>query len=48
MRRHHRLIGKGKAKQQVVTAIGRELLAFIWAIEVHVERQHGTAPRRVA
>ncbi len=29
--------GRGKCKQQVVTAIGRELLGFIWAIGVHVE-----------
>jgi hypothetical protein len=26
----------------VVTAVGRELLGFIWAIGVHVERQHRT------
>src|SRR5437016_4387194 len=36
--RYTRLIGKGKAPPQVVTAIGRELLGFIWAIGVHVER----------
>src|SRR3970282_2635837 len=40
----HRLHGRsraltapGECKQQVVTAIGRELLGFIWAIGVHVE-----------
>lgn len=36
--RYRRLLGKGKAKQQVVTAVARELLGFIWAIGVHVER----------
>ncbi len=43
--RYARLIAKGKAPTQVVTAIGRELLGFIWAIGVHVE-QHaaGGAP----
>jgi transposase len=40
--RYRRLIGKGKAKQQVVTAVAREMLGFIWAIGVHVERQWPT------
>ena len=35
--RYRKLTGKGKNKQQVVTAIARELLGFIWAIGVHVE-----------
>ena len=38
-RRYGRLTGRGKVKQQVVTAIGRELLGFIWAIGVQVERE---------
>jgi transposase len=46
--RYRRLIGKGKTKQQVVTAVARELLGFIWAIGVHVEQQHGAAARRAA
>jgi hypothetical protein len=46
--RYRRLIGKGKTKQQVVTAVARELLGFIWAIGVQVEQQHGTAARRTA
>jgi transposase len=37
--RYRKLVGKGKNKQQVVTAIARELLGFIWAIGVHVEGQ---------
>jgi len=36
-KRYCRLIAAGKNKQQVVTAIGRELLGFIWALGVHVE-----------
>jgi transposase len=35
--RYRALLARGKCKQQVVTAIGRELLGFIWAIGVHVE-----------
>jgi transposase len=35
--RYRALMARGKCKQQVVTAIGRELLGFIWAIGVHVE-----------
>jgi transposase len=35
--RYRRLLGRGKCQQQVVTAIGRELLGFIWAIGVTVE-----------
>jgi len=38
--RYRKLLGRGKLKQQVVLAVGRELLGFIWAIGVHVERQH--------
>ena len=37
--RYALLMAKGKHKQQVVTAIGRELLGFIWAIGVKVEAQ---------
>jgi transposase len=35
--RYRVLTARGKCKQQAVTAIGRELLGFIWAIGVHVE-----------
>jgi transposase len=37
--RYMRLLGKGKNKQQVVTAVARELLGFVWAIGVAVERK---------
>ncbi len=43
-RRYHQL-SERKCKQKVVTAIGRELLGFIWDIGVHVERaMHEKAP----
>jgi transposase len=35
--RYRALTARGKCKQQVITAIGRELLGFIWAIGAHVE-----------
>jgi transposase len=37
--RYRRLTGKGKPKQHVVTAVARELLGFVWAIGVQVERE---------
>jgi transposase len=42
--RYRALTARGKCKQQVVTAIARELLGFIWAIGVHVESH--TADRK--
>jgi len=43
--RYRRLLGKGKPVPQVVTALARELLGFIWAIGLHVERGlPGAAP----
>ena len=38
--RYARLFGRGKSKQQVVTAVAREMLGFIWAIGVTMERSH--------
>jgi transposase len=35
--RYRALTARGKCTQHAVTAIGRELLGFIWAIGVHVE-----------
>ena len=35
--RYRALLGRGKCKQQIITAIGRELLGFVWAIGVHLE-----------
>ena len=39
--RYRRLVGRGKTPQKAVIAVARELLAFMWAIGVEVERQHG-------
>jgi transposase len=36
--RYRRLLARGKPKQQVVAAVARELLGFVWAIGVEVER----------
>jgi transposase len=38
--RYRRLATKGKPLQQVVTAVARELLGFIWAIGVEIENKH--------
>lgn len=47
--RYSKLLAKGKTKQKVVTAVARELLGFIWAIGVHVERAvSANAPKRRA
>jgi transposase len=43
-RRYRHLLSKGKCKQQVVTAIGRELLGFIWAIGMSAESQRRESP----
>ncbi len=42
--RYGKLTARGKCKQQVVTAIGRELLGFIWAIGVTAEADTHHAP----
>lgn len=41
--RYARLMGRGKSKQQTVTAVGRELLGFIWAIGREIEGIGNTA-----
>ncbi len=41
-------MARGKSKQQTVTAVGRELLGFIWAIGVHVEREVNVPLRQAA
>jgi transposase len=47
--RYRRLLAKGKLHQKVVTAIGRELLGFIWAIGMQVEKEQQNMNRgRVA
>lgn len=37
--RYYRLVGRGKHKNKAATAIARELLGFIWAIGVQVEKE---------
>jgi len=43
--RYRRLTAKGKIRQQVVTAVARELLGFIWAIGVAVEGETTNSAR---
>ena len=46
--RYRKLLGRGKCQQQVITAVGRELLGFIWAIGVTVERQQRKTSSSIA
>ncbi|MGH8702751.1 MAG: IS110 family transposase [Burkholderiales bacterium] len=46
--RYRALLARGKPKQKVVTALGRELLGFIWAIGVELESTHTPEVRRAA
>ena len=41
--RYKRLIGRGKLKQQAVTAVGRELAGFVWDIATRLETRMGVA-----
>jgi hypothetical protein len=43
--RYKKLSARGKNKPQIVAAIGRELLGFLWAIAVRVEARHGGVQR---
>jgi transposase len=38
-KRYQAMSGHGKNKNQIVTALGRELLGFVWAIATQVEKQ---------
>ena len=40
--RYKKLAAAGKKKPQIVTAVGRELLGFIWAIAVRTEAKFQT------
>jgi transposase len=46
--RYRKLTARGKNKGKVVTAVGRELLGFIWAIGVKVEAAHKEPLRQAA
>jgi transposase len=37
--KYRKLAAKGKEHQKVVTAVGRELLGFVWAIGIQVEKE---------
>lgn len=39
-KRYKVMSGRGKNKNQIVTAVGRQLLGFIWAIAAEVEKQY--------
>lgn len=41
--RYKKLAGRGKNKNQIITALGRELLGFVWAIAVRIEQQQKLA-----
>lgn len=41
-KRYKAMYARGKNKNQIVAALGRELLGFIWAIATHTEKQHRT------
>lgn len=43
--RYKRLAGRGKNKNQIVTALARELLGFLWAIAVKTEAQQKLSPQ---
>lgn len=42
-KRYKAMSARGKNKNQIVTALGRELLGFIWAIAINTEKQHAQA-----
>jgi len=42
-KRYTAMMARGKHKHQVITALARELLGFLWAIAVHMETQHQTS-----
>src|SRR6266852_1377724 len=42
--RYARLMGRGKTKQQAMTAVARELAGFVWAVGVEVERLRASRP----
>ena len=46
-KRYKAMSARGKNKNQIVTALGRELLGFIWAIATGVEKQQKARPQRL-
>ncbi len=46
--RYRKLVARGKSSSVAITAVARELLGFIWAIGIHVERQLQVSKMRKA
>jgi hypothetical protein len=46
--RYRKLLAKGKNKGVVMTAVGRELLGFIWAIGIKAETAQKEPMQRAA
>jgi len=46
--RYRRLASKGKPHQKVIVAIARELLGFVWAIGMQIEKEQHTQRQQVA
>jgi transposase len=46
--RYKKLLAAGKNKPQIVTAVGREMLGFIWAIAVKTEAKYPAQQKAAA
>ncbi len=46
--RYARLMGRGKTRQQAMTAVARELAGFVWAVGIEVEKLLASRPARAA
>ena len=46
--RYKKLLAAGKNKPQIVTAVGREMLGFIWAIAVKTEAKYQSQQKAAA
>jgi transposase len=46
--RYRRLLARGKLKQEAITAVGRELVGFIWAVGMQVEKEQQLRRARAA
>ena len=46
--RYRRLLARGKLKQEAITAVGRELWGFIWAVGMQVEKEQQLRRTRTA
>jgi transposase len=46
--RYRRLLARGTLKQEAITAVGRELWGFIWAVGIQVEKEQQLRRARAA